>query len=153
MNDRQREQARIRQARRRARLKEEGASVTVTLTKQEEAMLQELCRVRRPGRTAYSTNEFFQLLLIRNWQQWQEQKAQLGKCQACGKLKAEGGCGGERQSETFNCWLAVEANELNVECIVLYRNSQKQRGVITETAAQRKEKSPVNPGFFLSAAQ
>ncbi|WP_249827761.1 hypothetical protein [Escherichia coli] len=75
--------------RRRARLKEEGASVTVTLTKQEEAMLQELCRVRRPGRTAYSTNEFFQLLLIRNWQQWQEQKAQLGKCQACGKLKAE----------------------------------------------------------------
>ncbi len=40
MNDRQREQARIRQARRRARLKEEGASVTVTLTKQEEAMLQ-----------------------------------------------------------------------------------------------------------------
>ncbi|BCY66047.1 hypothetical protein TUM12133_51260 (plasmid) [Klebsiella pneumoniae] len=53
-------------------------------------MLQELCRVRRPGRTPYSTNEFFQLLLIRNWQQWQEQKAQLGKCQACGKLKAEG---------------------------------------------------------------
>ncbi len=51
MNDRQREQARIRQARRRARLKEEGASVTVTLIKQEEAMLQELCRVRRPGRT------------------------------------------------------------------------------------------------------
>lgn len=47
MNDRQREQARIRRARRRARLKEEGASVTVTLTKQEEAMLQELCRVRR----------------------------------------------------------------------------------------------------------
>lgn len=27
--------------------KKEGASVTVTLTKQEEAMLQELCRVRR----------------------------------------------------------------------------------------------------------
>ena len=51
MNDRQRELARIRQARRRARLKEEGTSVTVTLTKQEEAMLQELCRVRRPGRT------------------------------------------------------------------------------------------------------
>ncbi|BCY60911.1 hypothetical protein TUM12131_51140 (plasmid) [Klebsiella pneumoniae] len=65
--------------------------MTVTLTKQEEAMLQELCRVRRPGRTPYSTNEFFQLLLIRNWQQWQEQKAQLGKCRACGKLKAEGG--------------------------------------------------------------
>lgn len=59
MNDRQRELARIRQARRRARLKEEGASVTVTLTKQEEAMLQELCRVRRPGRTPYSTNEIF----------------------------------------------------------------------------------------------
>ncbi len=54
MNDRQRELARIRQARRRARLKEEGTSVTVTLTKQEEAMLQELCRVRRPGRTPYS---------------------------------------------------------------------------------------------------
>lgn len=105
MNDRKREQARIRQARRRARLKEEGASVTVTLTKQEEAMLHELCRVRRPGRTAYST---------KNWQQWQEQKARLGKCQACGKLKAEGGCGGERQCETFNCWLAVEANELNL---------------------------------------
>ncbi len=58
MNDRQRELARIRQARRRARLKEEGTSVTVTLTKQEEAMLQELCRVRRPGRTPYSMNEF-----------------------------------------------------------------------------------------------
>ncbi|MBE4647418.1 hypothetical protein IC584_11245, partial [Escherichia coli] len=55
MNDRQREQARIRQARRRARLKEEGASVTVTLTKQEEAMLQELCRVRRPGRTTHAS--------------------------------------------------------------------------------------------------
>lgn len=89
MNDRQREQARIRQARRRARLKEEGASVTVTLTKQEEAMLQELCRVRRPGRTAYSTNEFFQLLLIRNWQQWQEQKAQPGEMP--GLRKAESG--------------------------------------------------------------
>lgn len=114
MNDRQRELARIRQARRRARLKEEGTIVTVTLTKQEEAMLQELCRVRRPGRTPYSTNEFFQLLLIRNWQQWQEQKSQLGKCQACGKLKAEGGCEGERKGETFNCWLAVEANELNL---------------------------------------
>ncbi|WP_270030565.1 hypothetical protein [Klebsiella pneumoniae] len=66
------------------------------------------------GRTPYSTNEFFfQLLLIRNWQQWQEQKAQLGKCRACGKLKAEG-CEGERKGETFNCWLAVEANELNL---------------------------------------
>ena len=41
-------------------------------------------------------------------------KAQLGKCQACGKLKAEGGCEGERKGETFNCWLAVEANELNL---------------------------------------
>lgn len=36
MNDRQREQARIRQARRRARLKEEGASVTVTLTNRKK---------------------------------------------------------------------------------------------------------------------
>jgi hypothetical protein len=38
---------------------------------------------------ALFNERFFQLLLIRNWQ-WQEQKAQLGKCQACGKLKAEG---------------------------------------------------------------
>lgn len=36
MNDRQRELARIRQARRRARLKEEGASVTVTLTNRKK---------------------------------------------------------------------------------------------------------------------
>ncbi|VDB02275.1 hypothetical protein BANRA_05609 [Klebsiella pneumoniae] len=87
MNDRQRELARIRQARRRARLKEEGTSVTVTLTKQEEAMLQELCRVRR--RTNALFNErIFQLLLIRNWQQWQ-QKAQLGKC---GRKAESGGC-------------------------------------------------------------
>lgn len=114
MNEKQREQARIRQARRRARLREEGASVTVTLTKQEEEMLNELCQVRRMGRPAYSANEFFQLLLIRNWQQWQEQKAQLGMCKACGKPKAEGGCGGERQRETFECWLAAEANALNL---------------------------------------
>ncbi|WP_252904095.1 hypothetical protein [Shigella flexneri] len=87
--------------------------MTVTLTKQEEAMLQELCRVRRPGRTAYSTNEFFQLLLIRNWQQWQEQKAQLGNARL-----AEAESGGRLRRRTaernFNCWLAVEANELNV---------------------------------------
>ncbi len=63
-----------------ARLKEEGTSVTVTLTKQEEAMLQELCRVRRPDERLIQRTNFFQLLLIRNWQQWQEQKAQLGKC-------------------------------------------------------------------------
>nr|QWP89363.1 hypothetical protein IHCLGBEB_00166 [Escherichia coli] len=45
---------RIRQARRRSS-KKEGASVTVTLTKREEAMLQELCRVRRPGRTTHAS--------------------------------------------------------------------------------------------------
>ena len=48
MNDRQREQARIRRASAARTQKKEGAGVTVTLTKQEEAMLQELCRVRRP---------------------------------------------------------------------------------------------------------
>ncbi|WP_228740597.1 hypothetical protein [Klebsiella pneumoniae] len=59
MNDRQRELARIRRARRRARLKEEGTSVTVTLTKQEEAMLQELCRVRRLDERLIQRTNFF----------------------------------------------------------------------------------------------
>ncbi|BCY45208.1 hypothetical protein TUM12128_51180 (plasmid) [Klebsiella pneumoniae] len=42
-----------------ARLKEEGTSVTVTLTKQEEAMLQELCRVRRPWTNALFNERIF----------------------------------------------------------------------------------------------
>ncbi|WP_407199284.1 hypothetical protein [Citrobacter portucalensis] len=115
MNDRQREQARIRQARRRARLKEEGASVTVTLTKQEEAMLQELCWFVVQDETAYSTNEFFQLLLIRNVATVAGAKGAAGEMP--GLRKAESGGRLRRRTaerKTFNCWLAVEANELNV---------------------------------------
>ncbi|MGK6847589.1 hypothetical protein ACKU5V_027685 [Klebsiella pneumoniae] len=101
MNDRQRELARIRLAAR--ALKEKGTSVTVTLTKQEEAMLQDVVSGSPSSRrTPIQRTNFFQLLLIRNWQRWQEQKAQLGKCRACGKLKAEGGCEGERrEANTF----------------------------------------------------
>ena len=77
-------------------------------------MLNELRKVRKMGRTPYSPNEFFQLLLIRNWQLWQEEKLELGDCTTCGKSKAQGGCLGERKDETFECWLAVEANKLNL---------------------------------------
>lgn len=59
-------------------------------------------------------DEFFQLLLIRNWQQWEKEKAALGTCQHCGKSKSGGGCGGEFQKETYQCWLAQDANALNL---------------------------------------
>lgn len=108
------EQARVRQARRRARLKTEGVTVTVTLTHKEAAMLEELKRARRIGREPYSPNEFFQLLLIRNWQTWQEEKVQLGECNKCGKAKIHGGCGGEFREQSLDCWLRVEANQLNL---------------------------------------
>jgi len=108
------EQARVRQARRRARLKTEGVTVTVTLTHEEASMLEELKQVRRMGREPYSPNEFFQLLLIRNWQSWQADKVQLGVCKKCGKEKMHGGCGGEFQEQSLDCWLRVGANQLNL---------------------------------------
>lgn len=48
--------------------------MTVTLTHDEAAQLDELRQVRRMGKQPYSPNEFFQLLLIRNWQQWEKEK-------------------------------------------------------------------------------
>ncbi|WP_407245652.1 hypothetical protein [Klebsiella pneumoniae] len=72
--ERERMLARRRQARRRERLRAEGVSVTVTLTHDEAAQLEELRQVRRMGKQPYSPNEFFQLLLIRNWQQWEKEK-------------------------------------------------------------------------------
>ncbi len=75
--ERERMLARRRQARRRERLRAEGVSVTVTLTHDEAAQLEELRQVRRMGKQPYSPNEFFQLLLIRNWQQWEKEKAAL----------------------------------------------------------------------------
>ena len=112
--ERERMLARRRQARRRERLRAEGVNVTVTLTHDEAAQLDELRQVRRMGKQPYSPNEFFQLLLIRNWQQWEKEKAALGTCQHCGKSKAGGGCGGEFQKETYRCWLAQDANALNL---------------------------------------
>ena len=79
--ERERMLARRRQARRRERLRAEGVNVTVTLTHDEAAQLDELRQVRRMGKQPYSPNEFFQLLLIRNWQQWEKEKAALGTCQ------------------------------------------------------------------------
>lgn len=106
--------ARRRQARRRERLRAEGVIVTVTLTHDEATQLEELRQVRRMGKQPYSPNEFFQLLLIRNWQQWEKEKASLGICQHCGKDKGAGGCGGEFQKNTYLCWLALDANALNL---------------------------------------
>ncbi|EMV7411115.1 hypothetical protein ACPTLS_005780 [Klebsiella pneumoniae] len=82
--ERERMLARRRQARRRERLRAEGVNVTVTLTHDEAAQLDELRQVRRMGKQPYSPNEFFQLLLIRNWQQWEKEKAALGTCQHWG---------------------------------------------------------------------
>ncbi len=112
--ERERMLARRRQARRRERLRAEGVSVTVTLTHDEAAQLEELRQVRRMGKQPYSPNEFFQLLLVRNWQQWEKEKATLGTCQHCGKDKAAGGCGGEFKKKTLRCWLRLEANKLNL---------------------------------------
>ena len=112
--DRERELARLRQARRRARLKENGKTVTVTLTVEEAEQLKELCTVRRMGRTPYTENEFIQLLILRNWQTWEAQRSTLGKCEHCKKEKSEGGCNGKHKSETYKCWLAIEANQLNL---------------------------------------
>lgn len=106
--------ARRRQARRRERLRAENISVTVTLTHEEATQLAELRQVRRMGKQPYSANEFFQLLLIRNWQLWEKEKAALGTCPYCGKDRAAGGCGGEFQKRTYQCWLAQEANKLNL---------------------------------------
>lgn len=112
--DRERELARLRQARRRAKIKENGKSVTVTLTTEEAKQLKELCAARRMGRTPYTENEFIQLLILRNWQAWQAEKQQLGICENCNLEKEKGGCGGKYKDETYKCWLALEANKLNL---------------------------------------
>lgn len=112
--ERKRELARLRQQRRRERLKQECVTVTITLTHHESELLEELKAVRRMGRQPYTTDEFFQLLLIRNHQQWQQEKARLGLCKHCGKSKAEGGCKGENQKLTAACWLKFDANSLNL---------------------------------------
>lgn len=111
--EKKRQQAAERQRRRRARLKEEGVTVTLTLSHKEAAMLNELKKVRRMGRQPYSTDEFFQLLLIRDYQKWQAQKIQLGTCEHCGESKASGGCRGDNQRHGA-CWLQFEANKLNL---------------------------------------
>ena len=111
--ERKRELARLRQQRRRQRLKQDGVTVTITLTHQEHAMLTELKSARRMGRQPYTSDEFFQLLLIRNHQLWLQEKARLGTCNHCGKSKAEGGCKGENQKHAA-CWLQIEANALNL---------------------------------------
>jgi len=101
-----RQQAAERQRRRRERLKKDGVTVTLPLTHQENAMLDELCQVRRMGRSPYTNTEFIQLLIIREHQKWKKQEAALGKCDLCGKSKAQGGCNGEYQQSTLECWLA-----------------------------------------------
>lgn len=111
--EKKRQQAAERQRRRRARLKEEAVTVTLTMSHEEGAMLEELKRVRRMGRAPYTTDEFFMLLLIRNYQAWQAESAQLGKCQKCGLDKASGGCGGENKHLSA-CWLQIDANQLNL---------------------------------------
>lgn len=111
--EKKRQQAAERQRRRRARLKAEAVTVTLTLSHEEAAMLEELKSVRRMGRTPYTTEEFFQLLLIRNYQAWQAESAQLGNCQKCGRDKATGGCGGENK-HLSGCWLQIDANQLNL---------------------------------------
>lgn len=111
--NRKRELARLRQQRRREKLKQQGVTVTLTLTHEEAAQLYELRKVRRMGRQPYTADEFFQLLLIRDFQKWEKEKQHLGICDFCGKAKAEGGCRGENQ-KLAACWLQLEANTLNL---------------------------------------
>ena len=111
--ERERMLARRRQARRRERLRNEGVSVTVTLTHDEAAQLEELRQVRRMGKQPIHQMSFPaaadpQLATV------EKEKAALGTCQHCGKSKAGGGCGGEFQKETYRCWLAQDANALNL---------------------------------------
>ncbi|EPN9162962.1 hypothetical protein ACT4EA_004158 [Escherichia coli] len=110
---RKRELARLRQQRRREKLKQQCVTVTLTLTHEEAAQLDELRSVRRMGRQPYTADEYFQLLLIRDYQKWQEEKQQLGNCDFCGKSKAEGGCRGENK-KLAACWLQVDAIALNL---------------------------------------
>ncbi|AJW28985.1 hypothetical protein Z042_25670 [Chania multitudinisentens RB-25] len=84
----------------------------LTLGEQELGYLTELCQARRPGRVAYAPREFIELLIIREWQRWQQQSATLGECRHCGKAKLDGGCQGEYQGNSTACWLTYDCREV-----------------------------------------
>jgi hypothetical protein len=64
------------------------------------------------GKRAYSPNEFFQLLLIRNWQQWRKKKPRWVHASTAENQKPVAAAAGRK--ETYQCWLAQDANALNL---------------------------------------
>lgn len=97
---------------RRCRAQRQANGVMLTLGEQELGYLTEMCHVRRPGRVAYAPREFIELLIIREWQRWQQQLAALGVCRHCGKDKLSGGCQGEFQNHNTACWLTYDCKEV-----------------------------------------
>lgn len=79
-----REDARLRKQKQRARVRENGCSLTLTLNTDERDMLQESMRIRG-GHHEYTQSEYLQLLIIRDNQRLHEQLKELGTCCKCGQ--------------------------------------------------------------------
>lgn len=95
-----------RKARQRARHAVLGIRrVEVKLSARERDQLTQLCRLRAGGGEPYSVDEYLSTLIRRDWERWQERKAELAgqTCQHCERPLPEG-CGGAFDGEA-SCWL------------------------------------------------
>lgn len=104
-----------RQRDRRARLKAEGKRKTeYVLEPDEERMLDELCRLRRPGKSPYAHNEMLGLLIIQSHRQLKKKLDSMkGKtCKNCGKELPVAECNFTREP---GCWRIEGPAELLVK--------------------------------------
>lgn len=97
----------------RAAAKAAGISkVEVMLGKNEMERLEKLCNIRGGVRGPYSADEFISLLIHRNWQQLQNELAQLGGCHHC-KSALPDGCNGLFKGDA-RCWHTEQAKKLGL---------------------------------------
>ncbi len=86
--------------------------IEVQLSEKERERLDELCRVRAGVGEPYTADEFISLLIHRNWEQLQQQLAELGVCKKCGSTLPEG-CSGLFKGDA-ECWHTRGAKVLSL---------------------------------------
>ncbi|MNG12476.1 hypothetical protein D3C84_960890 [compost metagenome] len=72
----------------------------------------QLCHLRAGGSEPYSVDEYLSTLIRRDWENWQEQEAELASqtCRHCNRPLPEG-CRGAFDGEAV-CWLSKGKWEL-----------------------------------------
>jgi hypothetical protein len=113
---RKREKAAERKRNQRLREAEKNAEqIIVTLEPIEQQRAAELCCVRAVIGEPYSLDEYLSTLIARDWDRWQQEKADLekrGNCPKCNSPLPEG-CGGLWRGETA-CYRTHQVKELQL---------------------------------------